>query len=160
MYFGISNCESIKKVQLKGQKTILIECLSASEYLNMEPIPNIDEYSAILRLYVKDTDYFDLENAKMLNDFIVNNDFDEVIAYCALGISRSPAIMICVAKILQSQLMETTIKENYKFYNKYIVTEFEKHPYQYKNIIDNDFVLREFSKKGKRRVKIPSIIID
>lgn len=125
----------------------------------MPPIENINDYQAVLRLNVADTNYFDLDNAKKLNDFIINNDFDEVITYCALGISRSPAIMICISKILKSPLMEKLIKENYKFYNKSIVNEFEKFPYQSKSFNDKHLSLRKKS-YTKKKVKIPSITID
>lgn len=154
MYFGIYNCYAIKNLKLSGKKTILVRCLSESEYVSSPPIiNNSDAYSNILKLNVNDTNVFDLNNAKLLNEFIMNNDFDEVITHCALGISRSPAVMICISKILQSKDMEQLIKENYRFYNKAIVETFENFSYQTKHINDTNFILRE-SYKPREEDKI------
>lgn len=46
--------------------------------------------------------FFTTEMAKKLNQFILENDFDEIAIHCSAGISRSPAIGLCVAKILKS----------------------------------------------------------
>ena len=69
-----------------------------------------------------------------LRPFILSNDFDEVIVHCTMGISRSPAIMICIAKILQHKFFEEVIKEYFKAYNRYIVQKFEEYPYQVKDV--------------------------
>ena len=99
---------------------------------------------------------FNYEKALTLNNFILENDFDEVVVHCSLGISRSPAIMICVAKILNNLELENKIKEKYKYYNQYIVRIFQSFNYQIKyielkdikgniteekNTINKDFIL-------------------
>ena len=161
MYFGIYNNYEIKNIKPKGKKTILIRCLSKSEYKNMDiTLPNKNDYIKILTLNIEDSNEFDIDNAKILNEFIINNDFDEVISHCALGLSRSPAIMICISKILNYKELEEIIKENYKFYNKFIVNEFEKYPYKIKKINESNIII-ETPKKEKQLAKvIDSIIIN
>lgn len=131
MYFGISNCYSIRNLKFKGKKPIVISCLSESEYLDIG-FDDFNDNVTMLKLNIIDTNDFNLKNVELLNEFILNNEFDEIITYCALGMSRSPAIMICISKILQSPLMEKTIKDKYNFYNKSIVDSFEKFPYKTK----------------------------
>lgn len=161
MYFGICNTSTIRNLKLNGKKMILIQCLNESEYLSSDlVIENIDEYSNVLRLNVEDSLYFDLENAKLLNEFIVNNDFDEVITCCGLGISRSPAIMICVSRILEVPIMEKLVIENYKYYNEYIVDAFERFPYETKECNDSIFVLREKHRGKDDKSLIKRFIID
>ena len=147
MYFGICDGHRIKYANPKGGKAILIRCLSQSEYTR-SPLATQDivKYSNILKLNLQDKNFLSLENIKLLNEFIINNDFDEVIAHCALGISRSPAIMICVAKILQCEPIETMIKEKYNLYNKSIVQMFESFPYQEKVINDSEVIFRNLYK--------------
>ena len=48
--------------------------------------------------------------------------------------------MICIAKILKNIELENWIKENFKHYNQYIVSSFEKYPYITKDIPDNNFI--------------------
>lgn len=142
MYYGIYNSRAVTNLKLRGQKTILIRCLSKHEYEDKSlDILNINDYANILKLELEDKNFFDINEAKLLNDFIINNDFDEVIAHCSLGLSRSPAIMICIAKILNNLELEQKIKQNYKFYNKGIVSDFEKFPYETKEILDKNFIL-------------------
>lgn len=157
MYFGISNSYTIKNLKPRGNKPILILCLSESEYNNMSYLEELnDRYSNILNLNIEDNDKFDLFNVKLLNDFILENDFDEIITCCALGMSRSPAIMICISKILESPKIEEMVKENYKFYNKYIVNTFEQFPYTTKNIEDIEFILNlpKKSETNKQLIRI------
>ena len=142
MYYGIYNSHAVTNLKLRGQKTILIRCLSKHEYEDKSlDILNINDYVNVLNLEIEDKNFFDIKEAKLLNDFIINNDFDEVIAHCSLGLSRSPAIMICIAKILNNLELEQKIKQNYKFYNKGIVSDFEKFPYETKVILDKNFIL-------------------
>jgi len=70
----------------------------------------------------------------------LKKDYDEVVIHCSLGISRSPAIMICVAKILNNRELENIVKERYKFYNSYIVDTFEKTAYSIKMLDSNSTV--------------------
>lgn len=141
MYFGIYNSHTIKNWIPKGKQPIIIGCLSKSEYNTSKlEIKNQTQKTKILLLDIKDDHNLTLENIQKLNNFIINNEFDEIITFCALGISRSPAIMICISKIIQNQVIEKTIKENYKYYNKYIVSDFENTSYKTKTINDQVFI--------------------
>lgn len=146
MYFNIFDNYSIRNYIPKGKNSILIRILEPSYNINGIPykIDTIKLYKNILELYIFDTInksndddskyIFNNGHAKILNDFIVNNEFDEVVIHCSLGISRSPAIMICIAKILGNSILENLIKEKYKFYNLHIVDVFEKYNYNLKKI--------------------------
>lgn len=150
MYFGICNCYTIKYVKPKGNKAVLVRCLNDNEYSKSTlTVQNNETYNDILQLNLEDNKFMSLENIQLLNDFIVNNDFDEVIAHCALGISRSPAIMICISKILQIPSIEAMIKEKYTLYNKSIVETFETFPYQEKTINDTEAILRNLYKENE-----------
>ena len=144
MYYNILNSSSIQNYIPKGNTPILIRVLEPSyKYLGTPyQITNIDKYKAVLELYLDDTkltydnkdNIFNYETAKILNDFILKNEFDEIVVHCSLGISRSPAIMICIAKILNNKKLENIIKKNYKFYNSHITDIFEKNNYSIKKI--------------------------
>lgn len=152
MYFSICNDVSIRNYRLKGNKSILIRILEPSFKKDGVPykIGNITEYKDVLELYIEDTiigyekvnkeNVFNSETAKILNEFILKNDFDEVVVHCSLGISRSPAIMICIAKILNNHKLEDLIKESYTFYNSYIVEIFEKTNYSIKEEKDSKII--------------------
>lgn len=140
MYFGIFDEETVTNLSLQGDRPILIRIFSPNTSIEEHTIiENKDDYIDILELYLKD--YVEEPSSselndifKKLNNFILNKDFDEVIVHCTMGISRSPAIMICIAKILQHKFFEEVIKEYFKAYNRYIVQKFEEYPYQVKNI--------------------------
>lgn len=148
MYFSICDDVSIRNYKLKGKKGILIRILEPSYKKTGIPytINNLEQYKEVLELYINDTttshtkivseNDFDSEKARILNDFILKNNFDEVVVHCSLGISRSPAIMICIAKILNNHELETIIKDKYRFYNSYIVDVFESTNYSIKTIGD------------------------
>lgn len=161
MYFNICNDVSVRNYNLKGKNPILIRVLEPSYKISGIPyeIDNIDQYIDVLELYIKDTisvseiisgeNVFNYEKSKILNDFILKNDFDEVVVHCSLGISRSPAIMICIAKIIESNELETLIKEKYRFYNSYIVNIFESFNYSFKKVeINNGIEGNILSKKS------------
>ena len=140
MYFGIFDEDTVTNLELKGEKPILVRIFSPDMPDEEKTIiENEEEYINILELYIKD--YVEEPSSTELNDifeklnnFILENDFDEVITHCAFGLSRSPAIMICIAKILQNKFFEDVIKEYFKAYNRYIVKKFEEYPYKVKNI--------------------------
>ena len=140
MYFGIFDEDTVTDLSLQGNRPILIRVFSPNTSIEEHTIiKNKDDYIDILELYLKDYVDEPTENElndifKKLNDFILSNDFDEVIVHCTMGISRSPAIMICIAKILQHKFFEEVIKEYFKAYNRYIVQKFEEYPYQVKNV--------------------------
>lgn len=163
MYFGIYNSHTIMNWKQKGKQTIIIGCLSKSEYNTPNlKIPTDNNSTKVLLLDIKDSDYLSIENAKQLNDFIINNEFDEVITFCALGISRSPAIMICISKIIKSPIIKKIIKENYIHYNKHIVNDFEQFQYQTKIINTQNFIIetksnQKHNKKEKQKTKSISL---
>lgn len=138
MYFGIYGEDEADNIDLSGNKPILIR-INGSRVLK-----NDEKYSAILNLDIYDivslnnlTDEFYhqmLNTFFKLNDFLINIDFDEIIVHCAMGISRSPAIMICIARILSCYELEKEVKDNFKFYNKFIVDLFDSYPFIKKNI--------------------------
>ena len=140
MYFGIFDEDTVTNLELKGEKPILVRIFSPDMPDEEKTIiENEEEYINILELYIKD--YVEEPSSTELNDifeklnnFILENDFDEVIVHCAFGLSRSPAIMICIAKILENKFFEDVVKEYFKSYNRYIVKKFEEYPYKVKNI--------------------------
>lgn len=166
MYFNIYDDYSIRNYIPKGKKSILIRILEPSYNINGIPykIDTIKLYKNILELYIFDTInknsnedskyIFNQEHAKILNNFIINNDFDEIVVHCSLGISRSPAIMICIAKILGNNKLENIIKEKYKFYNLHIVDTFEKYNYNFKKtnfieVIDGNILNKETNNENE-----------
>lgn len=56
--------------------------------------------------------------------------------------------MICIAKILGNLDMENIVKENFKFYNKIIVDEFEKFDYLRKDISIDNVMFRGYKRDG------------
>ena len=155
MYFGIYDDMTVRKLELKGSKSILIRILEPSYLKNGIPyeIKNLDKYVNVLELYFDDIQiprlqrksvFFTNEMAKKLNQFILENDFDEIVIHCNAGISRSPAIGLCVAKILNSKNMEQQIT-NYTHFlpNKQILDTFESFDFRLKNISnDNEIIFR------------------
>ena len=122
MYYGIYDEDTITKIKPLGKKPIVIRLLDKDK----EPLENFDK---VLNLFVADINMeLDLENiynekhAKMINDFILNNDFDEILVHCALGISRSPAVMAYIALILDDKKMFNDIlSEKHFIPNKLIL---------------------------------------
>jgi len=157
MYFSICNDVNVRNYNLNGKRSILIRCLEP-DYLNSGipyNINNIDKYVDILELYIYDYSsevkenkfVFDIKKALLLNKFILSNDFDEIVVHCSMGISRSPAIMICIAKILNNKDLEDIIKDKYKFYNRDIVDFFEKSDYLKKDIFIEEILGNILEKK-------------
>lgn len=153
MYFGIYDDYTIRKLELKGSKAILIRILEPSYLRNGIPyeIKNLDKYANVLELYFNDilipkfqrkSIFFSNEMAKKLNQFILDNDFDEIAIHCSAGISRSPAIGLCVAKILNSKDMEQQIT-NYTHFspNKQILDTFDSFDFICKNSSNNNDII-------------------
>jgi len=147
MYFGIYSQSEIETIKLKGQKTVLVRIFSDTVKEKLQIKNNL--YKNIITLYINDLKE-DMETPEFveglnkcfrrLNDFILENDFDEIIVHCEAGLSRSPAIMICIARILNNSEIEEIIKNNFPIYNKCIVKNFENHNYKIKNTkIENVF---------------------
>lgn len=137
MYFGIYGEKEVDSITLNGIHPILIRicghydlktsnCYDNILNLNIEDMPlecvNINFKIHLISEFTK------------LNNFILQNEFDEVIVHCAAGLSRSPAIMICIARILNSRKLEEFIKEQFKLYNKAIVYEFTNYYYREKDV--------------------------
>lgn len=149
MKFGIYSRYMVDDIVPTSKKAILIRIFSDNnDYFDMK---YIDLYSKVLELYIKDfCDKKDDGLKKLidtfieLNNFILSNDFDEVIIHCTLGISRSPAIMICIAKILGCFEIENKVKKKFKCYNKIIVDEFENFDYLRKDISIDDVMFQGY----------------
>ena len=153
MYFGIYDNKTIRNLELKGSKAILIRILEPSYLKNGIPyeIKNLDEYYNVLELYFDDIlvpklqrkfVFFSIEMAKKLNQFILDNDFDEIAIHCNAGISRSPAIGLCVAKILKSKDMEQQISNHIHFLpNNQILTTFDSFDLVCKNSSNNNDII-------------------
>ena len=100
-------------------------------------LDKIENFDKVLNLFVADINMeVDLENiynekhAKMINDFILNNDFDEILVHCALGISRSPAVMAYIAPILDDKKMFNDIlSEKHFIPNKLILRKSMEYDY-------------------------------
>ena len=130
MYYGIYDEDTITKIKPLGKKPIVIRLLDKDK----EPLENFDK---VLNLFVADINMeLDLENiynekhAKMINDFILNNDFDEILVHCALGISRSPAVMAYIALILDDKKMFNDIlSEKHFIPNKLILRKSMEYNY-------------------------------
>ncbi len=130
MYYGIYDEDTITKIKPLGKKPIVIRLLDKDK----EPLENFDK---VLNLFVADINMeLDLENiynekhAKMINDFILNNDFDEILVHCALGISRSPAVMAYIALILDDKKMFNDIlNEKHFIPNKLILRKSMEYDY-------------------------------
>lgn len=143
-YFGIFDERRVSSIELNSSRSILVRILEPSgdrKYF----IKNISNYNNVLELYLPDyvnaTKKEELDEIfEKLNNFILDNDFDEVIVHCSLGISRSPAIMICIAKILDNVGLENFVKEKFRFYNRFIVDAFDRYEYNIKKIEDNKFI--------------------
>ena len=130
MYYGIYDEDTITKIKPLGKKPIVIRLLDKEK----EPLEN---FNKVLNLFVADINMeLDLENiynekhAKMINDFILNNDFDEILVHCALGISRSPAVMAYIALILDDKKMFNDIlSEKHFMPNKLILRKSMEYDY-------------------------------
>lgn len=147
MKFGIYSRYMVDDIVPTSKKAILIRIFSDySDYFDMK---YIDLYSNVLELCIEDLcikkDEDNLSDKFMeLNKFILSNDFDEVIVHCTLGISRSPAIMICIAKILGCLEIENIVKNKFKCYNKIIVDEFANFDYLMKDISIGDVMFQGY----------------
>lgn len=142
MNFGIYGESEINYIKPSGKKTVLIRIFCPTT----KKIPELetkDLYEDILTLNIEDLsekletpEFVERLNKEFnkLNHFILNNIFDEIIVHCAAGLSRSPAIMICISKILGNYEIEKIVKDNFPIYNKCIVKNFNNYNYKQKNM--------------------------
>ncbi len=161
LYFSVNGEREMENFMPKGKKAILIRALEP-EYKE-EGIPykikNMDKFSNVLELYIMDVydpddpenvnqfegkcKYFTEEMAVELNEFILNNDFDEVTVHCTAGISRSSAIAMCIARILKLEDLVVKIANGLFTPNLAILSVFSKIDVRYKNgFKDSDVIYR------------------
>lgn len=141
LYWGIYDEISVMNLKLKGNKPILIRALEPEYFGGKEPykIKNKDKYVDILELFFVDLiteepekykDEFILFNKEMskeLENFILSNDFDEIVVHCSAGISRSSALMICISKIINRYDIEKEIMDCGRFFpNEYVLKVFNQ----------------------------------
>lgn len=147
LYWGIYDDYTVRKLEPRGNKPILIRILEPSYKRNNKipyKIETIDKY-IVLELYFDDiSEYppekykdrfvlFDINMAKKLVSFIEKHDFDEIVVHCSQGISRSSAIMVCISRILNLPEIEKTIYKCGRFKpNNLILNEFSKIKYNKK----------------------------
>lgn len=140
MYFGIYPEYLVDDIILSGKKAILIRIHDKDWYYKLK---TEYLYSNVLDLCISDmplemvNDEFreSLKEALIkLNEFVLNNDFDEIVVHCGAGVSRSPAIMICIAKILGNRQIEQIVRDNFVMYNKAIVNEFNNYNFKVKDM--------------------------
>lgn len=146
MYFGVYSEDEVDSIKLSGSKPILIRIDGSKRFVTT------NLYHKILSLNIDDVVSFDyvtddfkvnlINSFDLLNKFLLENDFDEVIVHCKMGISRSPAIMICIAKMLGNEDLENIIKNNFKLYNKVIVDLFENYSFLKKEIRIDEVIFK------------------
>lgn len=163
MYYGIFDEKKVTNLNLKGNKSILIRIFDPNSTTHPKIINELD-YQKILELYIPDyvtkPETKELEEIfTKLNKFILDNDFNEIIIHCSMGISRSPAIMICIARIINNTKLEQEIKEKYRFYNKFIINEFKNYPYITKNLEKEKPHKQEFYENHQNPKKYNNLII-
>lgn len=159
MYLAIIDEQRIKSFKPSGDAPILIRIFNPnSDIKSFNDIEYIGCYKDVLSLFIKDitaVDNINLEDDfKLLNKFILDNKFDEIVIHCNMGISRSPAIMICIAKMLNNYKLVEEIKNRYKFYNKYIVYQFDSFKYVSRDDICDEFIFEEICNYPKRKIKL------
>lgn len=160
LYFSINSERDMEKFMPKGEKAILIRVLEP--WYKEKGIPyemeNIDKFSNVLELYFWDhandedpedmTEWeeYEIFTEKMaveLNEFIVNNDFDEVTVHCTEGFSRSPAIAMCIARILKLEDLVVKIANGQYVPNLWVLLVFSKINVIYKEgFKDSDVIYR------------------
>lgn len=139
IYFGIYDDYTIRSYKPKGTKPILIRVLDPSYRTKECPynIQYINKYLAVLKLFFEDISErppkkyenrfitFNSEMAKEFYDFIMENEFDEIIIHCCDGASRSSALMICFSKIINRPDLEEFIRKSDRYYpNTLVIEEF------------------------------------
>lgn len=145
MYYGCYDEYTIEHIKPIGKNPIVIRILDYEK----EPLKN---FYNVLTIYVSDLEknygsgnLYNENHAKQINDFILNNDFDEILVHCSLGISRSPAVMAYIALILDDKKMFNDILSQKHFFpNKLILQISMAYNYTIKKderekILRNDF---------------------
>ena len=170
MYWGIYDDYTIRTYKPKSNKAILIRALEPSYKDNGCPyrVKYLNNFQAVLELYFDDIrdaviidkykDRFTLFNTDMANklyQFVINQDFDEVIIHCNAGISRSSALMICFSKIINRPDLENAII-NCGMYlpNQLIIDEFNKLNIEHKDYTGTLTCTKDLSKYSNLNLDI------
>lgn len=145
MYYGCYDEYTIEHIKPLGKNPIVIRILDYEK----EPLK---DFPNVLTIYVSDLEkkygsgnLYNESHAKQINEFILNNDFDEILVHCSLGISRSPAVMAYIALILDDKKMFNDILSQKHFFpNKLILQISMTYNYTIKKderekILRNDF---------------------
>lgn len=170
MIFGIYDEYRIKDIIPKTHNTLLIRILEPSNIKeDNSDLRYANDYKKIIHLYLYDIynvediikKEFNQKNLKIINNIILENNYEEILIHCSLGISRSPAVMICISKIINNKKLEKFIKNNYSFYNQMIIEDFEQINTSNKICDDSDFIFRnDCLKKDKNKILTKKIYID
>lgn len=129
MYWGIFDEVTIRTLHPRTPRSLLIRILEPSYLSSGIPyeIQNIHEYQAVLDLYfddirekredVESSDWtlFQPHHVQQLIQFLQNYPCDEINVHCSAGISRSSALMICIARLFNVKAIETTIWQSQQF---------------------------------------------
>ena len=145
MYYWCYDEYTIEHIKPLGKNPIVIRILDYEK----EPLK---DFPNVLTIYVSDLEkkygsgnLYNESHAKQINEFILNNDFDEILVHCSLGISRSPAVMAYIALILDDKKMFNDILSQKHFFpNKLILQISMTYNYTIKKderekILRNDF---------------------
>ena len=151
MIFGIYDENRIKNIIPKTHNTLLIRILEPFNIKeNDDDLKFKNDYRKIVHLYLYDTyntsdilkQKFNKDNLNIIANIIYQNNYEEILIHCSLGISRSPAVIICISRLINNKELENFIKENYPFYNKMIINIFEQINIS-KKIYDSNFIFRD-----------------
>ena len=142
MQFGIVDKYTIEHLKPIGENPLLIRIIDKEE-------KSPKYYHNFISLYLDDMPYelpgyknITDKDFKLINDFILDNDFDEIIVHCTMGISRSPAIMAFIAKVLNRPDMIDTINNDKHFIpNKLIIEKSREYTVQIK-LCEEELIFR------------------
>lgn len=170
MIFGIYDENRIKDIIPKTHNTLLIRILEPFNIIeNDNDLKYQNDYREIIHLYLYDTystsdivkQEFNKRNLNIISNTILQNNYEEILVHCSLGISRSPAVIICISKIINNKKLENFIKENYVFYNKMIIDIFEQINISNKIYNHSEFIFRDDClRKDKNKILTKKIDID
>lgn len=148
MYWGIFDEVSIRTIQPRTPRSVLIRILEPSYLSSGIPyeIQTIHHYQAVLDLYFDDIrekrediedlswTLFQSHYVEQLVEFLQAHPCDEINVHCSAGISRSSALMICIARLFNLKEIETTIWQSQQFSpNPFMLQVFEQ-------VFDGQFV--------------------
>lgn len=116
--FSRSEIENIIEPR-KSRKSVLISITSPN---NSHPVPKGD-YDAVLRLTFDDEDVdnekatmMSLDDAYSIIDFALTNVDKDIFVNCDAGLSRSPAVVVALEELFNSN----DIKSRYPLFNRFV----------------------------------------